>query len=341
MSDSSHGPQYDFGVLLPGVGVFGGVRRFIEIGNELVRRGHRFTIYHPDGAAPTWLPFAGRTRRLDEIETSLHDVLMCNDPPLLPAFRSAHAALKLFYFALEKIRGEASIARSGEWVVLSNSSGMHDRLLKRYRVNSERVIGGINLDIFRPDDEPSPRQDDTFRVLAFGRVSRRAKGTPIVIRAAERLAQRRATDRPVKLVLFDHVGPGNETSPREQIRCAIPHELHLNLSQEKLAALYRSCDVFVSAERKAGWANTVAEAMACGVPVVCTRSGTRDIALPDRTARVVNIRHDRFLAHGISHLYDNPDRARTLAESAREHIAQFSWSRVTDQLLDVVGRRLG
>ena len=39
----------DFGALLPGMGVFGGVRRFLEIGNELIRRGHRFVIYHPEG----------------------------------------------------------------------------------------------------------------------------------------------------------------------------------------------------------------------------------------------------------------------------------------------------
>ena len=34
---------------LPHVGVFGGVRRFIELGNAWVAMGHNVTLYHPGG----------------------------------------------------------------------------------------------------------------------------------------------------------------------------------------------------------------------------------------------------------------------------------------------------
>ncbi len=332
---------FDFAVLLPGIGVFGGIRRFLEIGNELVRRGHNFTIYHPDGNPPDWLPFIGEVRPLDKLSGNKHQILICNDPPLLGRFREANADLKLFYFVLENIRGEHLIARDKQWICLANSSGMARHLKRWYRVKAEQVIGGINLDRFKPQKVDRP---DEYRILTFGRLSRRKKGVPIVVRAAESFARslkksRHYDGRPVRLVLFDHVGHGNERDPRDGFDCNLPFDFHVNLSQEELARLYSSCDVYVSAEKRAGWANTVAEAMACGLPVVCTKSGARDLAFHMETA-YVSRRHHWFVGRGITALHNNPGLAREMSENAREHVGSFSWSSVADQLLDVVLRRL-
>ena len=185
------GRQYDVAALLPSVGVFGGVRRFIEIGNELVKRGHAYTIYHPEGTPPGWLPFLGEARPTAELAGARHQVLICNDPPSLERFDRARADLKCFYFALENIPGERSIARRPDWVILANSTGMADRLRRRHGIVAEKVIGGINLDVFQPAGE-TQRKADEFRLLAFGRFSRRKKGAPIVVRAAERFARHAA-----------------------------------------------------------------------------------------------------------------------------------------------------
>lgn len=328
----------DYGVLLPGVGVFGGVRRFIEIGNELVRRGHRYVIYHPSGDAPGWLPFRGETRPLSQLEGAAHDVLLCNDPPLLPAFERARARLKLFYFALEGIPGGRRIARHPGWVPVANSSGMAAYLRRRYGVRAETAIGGIDPATFHP---PASRgaAGDGLRVMAFGRASRRRKGVATAIGAVERFAARHHT--PVTLVLFDHVGKDNERDPRAEVRSALPVEFHVNPTQQELAALYGSCDVFVSAEKRAGWSNTVAEAMACGTPVVCTRSGTRDLALHMQTAWVTRWRHPWFLARGVAALQGDRALARRLADAALGRAQAYAWPVVADQLEAIVARRLG
>ena len=332
----------DFAVLLPSLGVFGGVRRFVEIGNELIRRGHRYTLYHPGGDRPEWLPFAGEVRPLSAAAAARHQIAICNDPPLLEDFQRVHAELKLFYFVLENIRGERAIARHKGWTVIANSTGMAQRLWRRYRVRAGEVVGGINLDMFRPLPEARAEQ---FRILTFGRLSRRKKGVPIVEGAVESLARRmsrsKGTDgRPVKLVLFDHVGPGNERDPRDEFRCAVPHEFHINRPQEELARLYSGCDLFVSAEKRAGWANTVAEAMACGVPVVCTRSGARDLALHGETAWVVR-RQRWFVERGLRKMCGDPETAGRLRDNAIQHVRNYSWDRVADQLLEVVVAKLG
>jgi glycosyltransferase involved in cell wall biosynthesis len=227
--------------------------------------------------------------------------------------------------------------------VLANSTGIYERLRRKYGVRAEKVIGGINLDVFTPQPNRT-RSPDEYRVLVFGRLSRRKKGVPIALGAIESFAKRyrRASGAaPVKLVLFDHVGPGNEDDPRSAVRCEVPHEFHLNLSQDELAKLYAGCDVFVSAEKRAGWANTVAEAMACGVPVVCTRSGTRDVAVHRDTAWVTRWRHPWFIRRGLDAVATDPSFADYLRTRALAHIRGFSWSSVADQLETVVRKKLG
>jgi glycosyltransferase involved in cell wall biosynthesis len=352
----------DIGALVPSIGVFGGVRRFIEIGNELVRRGHRYVLYHPTGEQPDWLPFKGETKPLSALDDSRHQVLICNDPPLLDRFEKARADVKLFYFALENIKNERSIAGHSGWHILANSTGLCRRLRRKYRITVHPVIGGINLDTFKPRPEglltsamqdkiKGERKDDFFRVLTFGRLSRSKKGVPIVLAAVKSFARTvgggltgSARARPVKLVLFDSLGSWNDRDPRDEIARmtgSLPHEFHLNPSQTELAALYSSCDLFVSAEKRAGWANTVAEAMACGLPVVCTRSGAVDIAAHRDTAWVVRWRHRFFVQRGLRALHEDPGLARTLSGNALERIRRYSWPHVGDQLEDVIRRSLG
>jgi glycosyltransferase involved in cell wall biosynthesis len=327
---------WDFGALLPGMGVFGGVRRFLEIGNELIRRGHRYVIYHPEGRRPDWLRFAGEVKPLADLQGNRHQILLCNDPPLLEDFDRAQADLKLFYCVLEKLRDEREIVTRPGWTILANSTGMRDRLWRKYHVRAEPVIGGVNLEVFRPGDEQAG--EGGYRVLTFGRMSRRTKGADQVVRAVEAFARGGAG---VKLILFDHVGFGNERDPREGFRCEVPHEFILNPTQEELAGIYRECNVFMSAERRAGWSNTVAEAMASGLPVICTSSGTRDLAVHKQTAWVVPWRHPWFLTRGLRALHQTPELGQELRQNALRRVQQFSWPRVVDQLETVVREKLG
>lgn len=350
MSDRA---KLDFGALLPHVGVFGGVRRFLEIGNALVRRGHRFVLYHPAGTCPTWLPFAGETRPLAELATVTHQVLICGEPTLRPQFEAAHATLKFFYCVLEDFPDERRIVRHPGWVLLANSSGIRDRLSRRYGVLAEDAIGGVDLELFHPQGPPRPDRPEPFRVLAYGRISRSRKGTRLVVQATQRLARglrqkwpawAGAVAHPVQMVLFDHLGSGNEADPRSEIEVdlgtELPIEFHLGLGQTDLAALYRSCDVFVSAERRAGWNNTVAEAMACGTPVVCTASGTRDLAVHRKSAWLVPMRHPWFLARGLGALQRDPQLRNRLRSGAARQIAQFTWTRVAERIESIAHTHL-
>ena len=159
---------------------------------------------------------------------------------------------------------------------------------------------------------------------------------PYVIRAVERLSRR---GRRVRLIFFDTQVGLDRRDPRPLIRTRVPFDFHLNLPQERMAWLYAQADVFVSAERRAGWSNTSAEAMACRVPVVCTPSGTRDFAEDGRTALVVPRPSPRLLRRGDR----APDgRLRPSGPPGRqagyERILSFRWDVLAERLEGIFRR---
>jgi len=112
------------------------------------------------------------------------------------------------------------------------------------------------------------------------------------------------------------------------VRARVPVEFHLDLPQDRMAELFSRADIFLMAERRAGWSNTSAEAMACGLPVVCTPSGTRDFAVDGRTALVAPLPLPFFLARHLRRLARDPELRARLGEAGRRKIAEFASSTV-------------
>ena len=65
--------------LLPHVEIYGGVRRYLEIGNALARRGHRFVLHHPTGEKPGWLEFLGETKTFSGLGEESFDIGLCSE----------------------------------------------------------------------------------------------------------------------------------------------------------------------------------------------------------------------------------------------------------------------
>jgi len=326
---------------LPHLGVYGGIRRFLELGEVWARRGHEVAILVPDrGAARPWVPFSGAILPLAELPLGAWDALISPDPELFLACR-APGALRVYYSVLEGAPFEDRAARAAD-LVLANSAGMR-RYLARKGVRALDAAGGVNVKWFRPP-EPDPRATGgaakaPVRALVYGRLSRRRKGTWVAARAIERASA--ASGVPVTLTLFDSPPEGTTGQPSLPGPLRIPHQWVLNPSQRGLADLYGTTDVFVSAERRAGWCNTAAEAMACGAAVVCTRSGTEDFAIDGVTARVARWRWSWALSRAIEPLLRDPERRRALAAGGVAKIQEFSWERTADQIERALEARMG
>ena len=110
-------------------------------------------------------------------------------------------------------------------------------------------------------------------------------------------------------------------------------ELAGPLFGDDLSRFYRDVDCIAMTETRAGWANMVAEAMASGVPVVCTSHGTLAIARHEETALVVAEPTSQMLASAVLRLRDDPDLCQAMAERAREAVEPFSWEAYARDLL--------
>lgn len=312
--------------VLPHLEVYGGVRRYLEIGNELVKRGHEFVIFTPQGKKPDWLDFKGLTRASSSLDDESFDVGLCSEYSILTEFERLKARVKFFYFVLEGHRKEREVIKKN-YLFLGNSEGICRSIEKKYRIACQRAVGGVNPDLFYPILREKKR--DEVRILCYGRVYKKRKGIRHVIRAVERLHKRFPN---LRLVFFDSLVGEDRRDPRLMIDTRVPYDFYINLPQNKMAWLFSQADIFVSAERRAGWSNTTAEAMACRLPVVCTRSGTRDFSVHHQTALVVPFPHPLLLGFQIRKLITDTELCLRLAQAGYERIKTFSWSALTEKL---------
>jgi glycosyltransferase involved in cell wall biosynthesis len=332
--------------LLPHVEVFGGVRRYIEVGNALIRRGHRFVLFTPAGKPPDWLKFIGEVKPFEAIPAEEFEIGICSEYSILPQFELLKAGAKFFYFVLEGHKKEKDVVHRNLHF-LGNSEGICGRIERKYKVRCFRAPGGINPEIFYrlpKSQPPAPCSEgkttarsvssDTypnreFKILGYGRIYKKRKGVRQVIKAVEKLHQGNPN---LRLLFFDSLVGKDRLDPRPLIRTSVPHDFYLDLPQDKMAWLFSQADIFVSGERRSGWANTAAEAMACGLPVVCTASGSRDFAVHNKTALVVRFAHPFLLRRQISRLLDDPDLRERLAEAGRRKISEFTWDALAERL---------
>ncbi|HEX7078675.1 MAG TPA: glycosyltransferase [Candidatus Eisenbacteria bacterium] len=329
-------------ILLPHLGVYGGIRRFLELGRVWSARGHDVLLAVPRNASPreAWLPFPGRIGALEEAATGAWDAVLSPDPALfLDAVGAAGRAVRIFYAVLERApRAETAWRRAD--LVIANSSGMIRHLARR-GIRAVDGIGGVNGAMFRPpaqDARPArARGGAPLHALVYGRLSRRRKGSWRAAKAIEAASRRSGV--PVTLTLFD-APPPQDRGAGAPLPLSIPHRWVLNPSQEELAALYGDADLFVSAERRAGWCNTAAEAMACGAAVACTPSGTEDFAVRGETAAVSRWPWTWALAGAVARLLRDPALRGRIAEAGRRKIGEFTWERAAASIERAIRSRM-
>ncbi len=326
--DSATLPRVRISLFLPHVGVFGGVRRYLELGNEWVAMGHAVTLHHPAGTPPDWLPFAGAVRRTDEAAGHEGDLAICGDTHSFAAFRAHRATRHVYYCVLEGDPGLAQALADPAVMLMANSGPLRAALARRTRARVLDGIGGIRPERFVPD--ASARAVSPLRVLVNGRRSRAKKGTDLVLRALSGLVGRVPA---FETLLFDAIDPEtNRQDPRDGAPLPPNARFVLNPSQDELVRLYQSSHVFVAAEKKAGWCNTALESLASGCALVCTRSGTTDFARHGENA-LVSWRHEWPLRAALARMLRDAALRERLSANGPASAAPWAWPVLAGRIL--------
>lgn len=314
------------GILPSALEVAGGVRRYIEIGNNFIKRGHSFKIYHSDGSRPTWLEFSGETRPVEQVTLEENDIAIASDYAVLHYLEKANAHKKIFYCFIEHKNNKKACANR-KFLIMGNSTGICEMVRRKYKRECIEGIGGINPELFHPVE--TKKDDRQIKILCYGRIYKRRKRIQKVIKAAELLYRRYPS---LRLLLFDTPSGSPRLDARQMLQTRVPVTFYFALPQERMTELYSQADIFVSAEKRAGWSNPCAEAMACKVPVVCSPSGTRDFAVDGETALVFRFRYPFLIAKKIRRLIEDRDLRERIAEKGYRKIQQYTWSNLVDKL---------
>jgi glycosyltransferase involved in cell wall biosynthesis len=196
-------------------------------------------------------------------------------------------------------------------------------------IEGARVVpNGIELDVFAPGSQSAARRrlgiPANHRALLFVATSGRDnpyKDFATIRSAVARLSEESA-GTPVELLVVGNQGPDEWLGGGGRVR-----HLPYCASPSLLAEHYRAADLYVHAAPEESFGLTVAEALACGTPVVAAAGGGISEVIDDgRTGLLVAPGRPDALAVAIRGLLEDPARREHMgvaaARSARPRLGR-------------------
>ena len=169
-------------------------------------------------------------------------------------------------------------------------------------------------------------------VLMVGRLTA-AKDYPTLFRAARRVC---ACEPQVTFLCAGH-GDLEAALRQELTEHKLIDRVRLLGLRRDIPRLLSAADVFCLSSRFEGFSNAVAEAMAAGLPVVCTRfEGVGEVIQDGCTGLLVGVGDDEAMARKVLELLADAGARERLGQSAREWVRQnLSWDRLLRQIDDL------
>ena len=181
---------------------------------------------------------------------------------------------------------------------------------------------GVDTQLFKP----FPKKDDNFRIIYVGLVVVR-KGILYLLQAVEQLKL-----RPDQVWVIGHIA--KECLPL--IRKYFNKVTFLGgVRHQQLAEYFSQGSVFVLPTLDDGFGLVILEAMASGLPVICTdHSAGADVVREGVDGFVVPVRDAGAIKQRIEFMMEDKKRCMAMGNSALERVrTRFTWEKYGEALL--------
>ncbi len=109
------------------------------------------------------------------------------------------------------------------------------------------------------------------------------------------------------------------------------------VSDPELVEAYKSHDIFVFPNHLQTWGLAVFEAMACGIPVILSRTtGASEVVTDRKNSMLINPKTPEEIKKAVIELASNPDFYSSISRNARKFVEEnISWKRYAKSMLEV------
>lgn len=208
---------------------------------------------------------------------------------------------------------------------------------------------GINADWFTSRDQHAAQLRETVLhhkkakkiILSVGRLHS-IKRPDILLRAMSVLVNTYNVKNAVLLIVGDGPEEANLRQLAHDLNISELVEFHGHVPQENVADYYHCCDIFAFHSTYETFGIVLAEAMACGKPVVSTFAG----AIPEvvdhkETGLLVPPNDPKEFAKALKLLNEDESLAKMMGEQGRRKaMVQYEWRNICRQYLELYNKVL-
>jgi hypothetical protein len=305
----------------------GGTKRILEYASRLAAKGHESFVFtsdyytYPNEVPREYWPGI-KFFPYSYYNTLKFDVLIGSSLPSSKQLREAqNVRLKIFFvlhdFSLYK---QCSLEhyRNKNFLYVANASWLKQMMIEKHNMPCELVICGPNSNIVYP-----LKGLNNFGGITLGCYAATSwKGGDISAKIAEMVADK--IGKSVRLISF---------SSGDGLKTHLPYRHYKCPEQRQLAWIYGQCDIFIQSSKFEGFANTAAECMVCGVPLVTSDiDGVKDFAQNEENCLMYGVGNVEQGAEQVLRLLNDKVLAERLSSQGLEDIKKISPDKGIDKL---------
>ena len=314
---------------------------------HVIRLGRSQPVYANGSQARVTIGLGLRRRMRELLHRGRYDIVHVHSPltpnlPLLAIEESDAPVVGTFHTYFDRSAGysllndffQRRLDKLAAAICVSHSTTV---ALERYFSAPWQIIpNGIDTDVFHPSvGAPPAIRKDVPSILFLGRFDPRNGLTTLI----ESFRKVKGKQRQAQLVVVGD-GPLREHYYRQ----ARGDEdiTFVGAVLEGRPSYYAHSSIYACPTTKASFGITLLESMACATPIVCSDIlGFRDVVVHEREALMTHCGDADALADALVRLLDDEGLRIQLGTTGRHEAMEYSWPRVTSQVLEVYRTVLG